>query len=440
MNAPDRPLRLCIFGAPPGTGNLGVTALNRSLLEGIARLAPDASITVFDDCPGTRMDSAPLSDRRLPYQLCGAIPTRRIYLRDSLWRIRLSGRLGGLGNPAIRTIRRADGVLDVTGGDSFTDLYGPRRFRWASLDKLIVLEQGAPLILAPQTIGPFRSAHTRRIGRRILRAATMIWARDARSFAFLRELLGGDFDPDRHRCGVDLAFGLQARRPAQPLAPPVSSWLAEDAPRPVIGFNVSGLLSNNAAASRARFGLRAEYDRAVVGFLRRILRETDANVLLMPHVVTRPGHHEHDPDACASATDALRDVDRTRIATVSGDYDPGEMKWIIARTDWFCATRMHAGIAALSSGVPTAAIAYSHKTRGVYDTCGQGWHVADPRESDTGQVIDHLWQSWMRRSGAAADLRHRLPLVLRQAEGQINAMLACCGAPAQAEPALRRAA
>jgi len=441
MGAPDQPLRLCIFGAPPGTGNLGVTALNRSLLEGIARRAPDAAITVFDDQRGIRMDSAPLPNGRLPYRLCGAIPTRRIYLRDSLWRIRLSGRLGGLGNPAIRALRAADGVLDVTGGDSFTDLYGPRRFRWATLDKLIALEQGAPLILAPQTIGPFRSARSRRIGRRILRAATMIWARDTRSYAFLRELLGADFDPDRHRCGVDLAFALEARRPERPLDPPVSDWLADDASRPVIGFNVSGLLSNNAAASRARFGLRAEYDRAVIGFLQRILRETDANVLLMPHVATQAGHHEHDPDACASVTRALRDVDKRRIATVSGIYEPGEMKWIIARTDWFCATRMHAGIAALSSGVPTAAIAYSHKTRGVYDTCGQGWHVADPRESDTAQVIDHLWESWMHREAAAADLRHRLPFVLRQAEDQMSGMLAGCGIePAQTARDLRRAA
>jgi colanic acid/amylovoran biosynthesis protein len=439
-NAADRSLRLCIFGAPPGTGNLGVTALNRALLEGIARRVEHPSITVFDDCPGLWDARAPVSGRELPYHLCGAIPTRRIYLRDSLWRIRASGRLGGLGNPAIRALRAAGAVLDVTGGDSFTDLYGPRRFRWATLDKLIALEQGAPLILAPQTIGPFSDDRTRRIAQRILRAAAMIWARDARSDDLLRELLATEFDPERHRFGVDLAFGLEARPPAQPLPPPVSSWLAEDAPRPVIGFNVSGLLANDASASQRRFGLRADYSAAVIGFLRRILRETDANVLLAPHVMTRSGHHEHDPDACVSVRDALADCETRRIALTPQTHDPGEMKWIIARTDWFCATRMHAGIAALSSGVPTAAIAYSHKTRGVYDTCGQGRHVADPRESNTDEVISRLWQSWTQREAAAADLRHRLPFVLRQAEAQMDAMLACAGLSAQDEPRLRRAA
>jgi polysaccharide pyruvyl transferase WcaK-like protein len=439
-DAPGRSLRLCIFGAPPGTGNLGVTALNHALLQGIARRVEQPSITVFDDRRGVRDATVSVSDRQLPFRLCGAIPTRRIHLRDSLWRIRLSGRLGGLGNPAVRALRAADAVFDVTGGDSFTDLYGPRRFRWATLDKLIALEQGPPLVLTPQTIGPFGDERTTRTAQRILRAAAMIWARDARSYALLRQLLGADFDPARHRFGVDLAFGLEARPPEQPLPLPVSAWLAPEAERPVIGFNVSGLLCNDAPTSQRRFGLRADYREAVIGFLRRILRETDANVLLTPHVVTRPGHHEHDPDACISIIHSLGDDHAARLALAPLTQDPTEMKWIIARTDWFCATRMHAGIAALSSGVPTAAIAYSHKTRGVYDTCGQGRHVADPRESTTEEVIDRLWQSWTQRAAAAVELRHRLPLVLRQAGDQMDAMLACAGLPARDAPGLRRAA
>ena len=439
-DASGRSLRLCIFGAPPGTGNLGVTALHRALLQGIAQRVEHPALTVFDDRRGIRDAAAPVLDRRLPFQLCGAIPTRRIHLRESLWRIRVSGRLGGLGNPAVAALRAADAVLDVTGGDSFTDLYGPRRFRWASLDKLITLEQGAPLILTPQTIGPFGDERTTRIAQRILRAAAMIWARDARSHALLRELLGADFDPQRHRFGVDLAFGLEARPPVQPLPAPIAAWLAAGSERPVIGFNVSGLLANNAPASQRRFGLRADYREAVIGFLTRILRETDANVLLTPHVVTRSGHHEHDPDACTSIIHSLGDIGAGRLALAPRTEDPAEMKWIIARTDWFCATRMHAGIAALSSAVPTAAIAYSHKTRGVYDTCGQGRHVADPRESSTEEVIDRLWQSWSQRAAAASELRHRLPFVLRQADEQMDAMLACAGLETHAAPERRRAA
>jgi colanic acid/amylovoran biosynthesis protein len=436
----DRPPKLCVFGVPPRTGNLGVTAMHLALLTAITRRAENPLITVFDDRAGIRPETARVAGRDVDYRLCGAIPTRRIYRRHSLWQIRTSGRLGGLGNPVIKAIRRADAVLDVTGGDSFTDLYGPRRFRWVTLDKLITLEQNRPLILLPQTIGPFHGERARRIARRILHSAMMVWARDATSFTVLRDLLGADFDNERHRCGVDLAFGLEDRTPAQPLPEPIASWFADDGRRPIVGCNVSGLIFNNPAAAKARFGLRAEYDRAVILFLRRILHQTDANVLLVPHVLTEHGHHEHDPDACASVAEALREADGRRVAIVGGGYDPCEMKWIIGQCDWFCGTRMHAGIAALSSGVPTAAIAYSRKTLGVFDTCGQGPHVADPRELDTADVVERLWHSWTQRQSAAAHLRHRLPFVLQQAQTQMDEVLASCGIAPPTMTSLRKAA
>ena len=39
----------------------------------------------------------------------------------------LASRLGGLGNRGARAIAAAPAVLDASGGDSFTDLYGQRR-------------------------------------------------------------------------------------------------------------------------------------------------------------------------------------------------------------------------------------------------------------------------------------------------------------------------
>ncbi|MHC4305786.1 MAG: hypothetical protein ACYS15_19130, partial [Planctomycetota bacterium] len=77
----NRPLKLCIFGAGPGTGNLGVSALSLSLLSGIARRVGDPLITVFDDRKGIRQSCVRVAGRDLSYRLCGAIPTRRIYLR-----------------------------------------------------------------------------------------------------------------------------------------------------------------------------------------------------------------------------------------------------------------------------------------------------------------------------------------------------------------------
>ena len=69
--------------------------------------------------------------------------------------------------------------------------------------------------------------------------------------------------------------------------------------------------------------------------------------------------------------------------------------------------RMHATIAALSSGVPAAIVAYSVKARGVFASVGQQRHVADARRLDDDALLDALWrschraQAGRRRAGGA---------------------------------------
>ena len=82
---------------------------------------------------------------------------------------------------------------------------------------------------------------------------------------------------------------------------------------------------------------------------------------------------------------------------------------------------------------PAAAIASSPKTLGVFETCGQGAHVADPRQLDTGEVVERLWQSWAAREEARRSLRAALPAVLRRAEEQMDAIVGECVAHSGAD-------
>jgi colanic acid/amylovoran biosynthesis protein len=434
------PQKICIFGAAPGTGNLGVTAMGLSALAGLTKRLPRAQVTMFDDERGVREATAHVGDRSIAYALCGAVPTRRLHNPDSLWRIRMAGRFGLPGGPAVSVLRHADAVLDVSGGDSFTDLYGPKRFRSVTLEKIIALEQARRLILLPQTIGPFKDPKRRAIAQEILRGAAMVWARDEESYAFIRELLDGDYDPERHRCGVDLAFMLEASSPRTEPPGPVADWLHEDFSAPVFGMNVSGVLFNDVEMARRRFGLKADYRRAVIEIVRGVLNDDrEARVVLASHVFTTPGHFEHDPDAAQAVRSAMGS-DRNRVALVGAGYDPGEMKGFIGRTDFFCATRMHAGIAALSSGTPTSAIAYSRKTRGVFGTCGQAEQVADPRSSETADVVDHILDCWRRRAEIGMSLAESLPAVFEQAEAQMDIIASACVGQRATEPEMRKAA
>lgn len=417
------PLELCLFGAATDTSNLGVSALSVAALSAIARRAPDARVTVFDNGWGTRRAHLPLGGG-FDYDLRGARLSRRLHRRESLWNMRVSGFLGGLANPGIAAIERADAVLDVSGGDSFSDLYGEKRFRSVVLPKRIVLERGGRLILLPQTYGPYRAPSARREAVKIVRAAAMAWARDARSYEVLRDLLGPSFEPNRHRVGVDMAFLLEPRDPSGRLDLRVRDWIESARDEPILGLNVSGLLYNDAGASTC-YGLRGDYRMLVQSLVKKLIHRFAARVLLVPHVMDG-ATEESDVSASAHLVETLDAPDRERVAVVATKLGPAEAKWLIAQCDWFCGTRMHSTIAALSSGVPTAAIAYSGKTRGVFDTCGQGEQVADARVMTAGEVTDVLTRSCGDRLELRASIAERLPEVLDQARSQMDTVVSAC--------------
>ena len=414
-----------VMGAAPDTANLGVSALSVATLTALFARIPEAEVTVLDFGRGLRADTIKREGAEHQFSRYGSVNTRRIYRRESIYNMALSSCFGGLGHPVLRLFRESDAVLDVTGGDSFTDLYGDKFFKSITLRKRILLREQASLVLLPQTYGPFASSRNRHIAQDIVRRSAMAWARDERSFDVLKDLLGDAFDPLRHRSGVDVAFGLPAVQPAEDALGAAAEWLG-DKSAPVAGLNVSGLLMNRPGTAARQYGFQADYGEAVISLVRRLLKDSGARILLIPHVVTPPGHYESDIGACQRVADAVANAADGRVAVMPALHDPREVKWVISQCDWFCGTRMHSTIAALSSGVPAAAIAYSPKTLGVFETCGQGAHVADPRQLDTGEVVERLWQSWAAREKARESLQATLPAVLRRAEEQMDAIVAEC--------------
>ena len=424
----DRPaaqrLRVCVAGAAPDTANLGVSALGYATVTAILRWCPAGEVVLFDHGRGMRDEELSDGPDRLHFRRMGAVHSRRLYRAENLHRMRLRAWATPRWRRAFGSVEGVDAVLDASAGDSFTDLYGPRRFQTVMLTKRIALTADIPLVLLPQTYGPFANSSLRRQAQRVVRRAAMAWARDGASFQVLCDLAGNVFDPARHRQGVDLAFALEPATPPHGDLEPLNAWLERQPGAPLVGLNVSGLLYNRPDEARAQYHLRADYRAAAHGLIERLIEGSDAGVMLVPHVVTRPGHMESDVAACQHVRQHLSPSLRHRVLVAPALDDPRQVKWLIGRCDWFCGTRMHAGIAALSSGVPAAAMAYSVKTKGVFASCGQGSHVADLRDSDAPRVVDHLWQSWLDRGAARAALGSHLPAVRRLAVEQVHESIA----------------
>lgn len=415
----SRRVRVGIFGAPLDTGNLGVSALGLATIEGLVRFAPDGvDCHLFDHGRGSR----PLPcDAPARVTRVGAFYSRRFYRRECLPAALAAARCGLAGlHPLARDLRELDALLDVSGGDSFTDLYGDWRFRAVTAPKALALALGRPLVLLPQTYGPFTTGATRARARELLRSARHVWARDAHSLTVVRELLGPDFDPRRHREAVDVAFGLPARTPAR--GADVVRALAGGG-GPILGLNVSGLLFHREEQARGQYGLATPYRTLAAALLRALLAEPGARVLLVPHVVPPCTPDENDVTACHALRDRLSPELAARVIVAPALSDPREAKWVIGQCDWFCGTRMHACIAALSQGVPTLGIAYSDKTAGVFETIAMGSFVVDARHAEPEALVRRVEESLAARRKTADGLAAAVPQVLARWEAQFRTLL-----------------
>ncbi len=395
-----------VLGAQPDTGNLGVSALHHSIVAGLARRHPDANIVGSGVGFGTQPATTLVDGEPFDYSITGVRVSRRYWRPESIQTTRALARIG-IKTPFARFVAEADGVFDINGGDSFADLYGMHRFREVTLPRQLAYYLGRPTVLLPQTYGPFSSPEVEATARRHVLDATSAWARDEDSFEALRDLVGDDFDPQLHRRGVDVAFALEPR----PID--LDGRLSEVLAGGAVGVNVSGLIYNDPEAP-ARYGLTIDYPAAIERLVRALV-DQGQRVVLVPHVHA-PGSIESDHAACRQVEDEIGD----EAVTTAPDFDhPGSAKWFIAQLEWFCGTRMHATIAALSSGVPCASIAYSLKTRGVFASVGQSSHVADARSTDTATAADIALESFSKRGDAAQELAQTVPPVVTQARDEL---------------------
>lgn len=418
-------MRLALFGASPDTPNMGVSALYMSAITSLSQHLDGVEFVVFDHQLGERSTSLSLSEgRQIKITFYGARGGRRYYRPENLLSMTIASKLGhfgGLLNKGVHLIDICDAVLDISGGDSFSDIYGYSRFDSVCRPKEIALNRGKPLILLPQTYGPYKDKAVRQLAASVVRRSSMAWARDAHSYQALKDLLGRDFAPERYFCGVDMAFSLRPSNAEHMLDGLLKSWIEKrQEAQPLVGFNISGLIYNDPVAASTNYDIKADYRQVVTGFIGRLLKETSARIVLVSHVMDQPGHYESDLAACLDVAEQLDESYSNRVTIAPATLDQSQVKWLVSRMDWFCGTRMHSTIAGLSSGVPTASVSYSDKTKGVFETCGQGKHVADPRYLSTSEVINQLLVSYYSMQEARESLGTHLPNVLRAADEQIR--------------------
>jgi colanic acid/amylovoran biosynthesis protein len=283
--------------------------------------------------------------------------------------------------------RQCDLILDIGAGDSFATIYGFKRFFYYWLSKNIVRQVGTPLILSPQTIGPFDSWLSRNLARQVMRRCERVFARDNLSRAYLSELKLDAVSAE----AIDVAFALPFDR---------VDHGATDKVR--VGVNVSGLLFNGGYTGNNQFGLTLDYAETIRKVLAAFHAMPNVELHLVSHVIEPHMPVEDDVAASAILAKEFPGAIMSPVFT-----RPGEAKSYIAGLDFFTGARMHACIAAFSSGVPVVPMAYSRKFNGLFGTLGYDRIAdckADSAETAVQKILDGFHQREQVRSAVAAAL------------------------------------
>ncbi len=406
---------ITLLNAAPDTGNQGVSALCHSVVAGLTKRGAK-SVTVADHGRGLRRANWGYAS----VNLVGLTHNRRFWRGESLRTAHALVRTGGGFSASARAVARARAVLDISGGDSFTDVYGPKRFEAMVLTKKMALDAGVPLILLPQKLGPFKSPQLAEQATDILRRAKAVWVRDAQSFAFLQNQLGSHFDPQKHKLGVDVAVALPERKPAT-LSSDLKAWLSASRPFSLAGLNVSGLLCNDAENARNAFGLAASHCDQIEALARGLLsNQPNLRLLLISHVHKPETEVESDLAAARNLVRRLGPIAEGRVRVVEENLNAMELKWVLARLDWFAGARMHATIGAFSSGVPTLGLGYTDKAQGVFDECKIGKNVADLRRLTPGALAECAVASFAERDRVQGQLGELLAGIHERATREMD--------------------
>lgn len=251
---------------------------------------------------------------------------------------------------SIKTIKhfmRCDLFIDLTQGDSFTDIYGKARYKDATKIKKVIEKLNVPLILGPQTYGPFSDDEIKKDAIRVIENASCVLARDCISAEYINQNCA-----KKIYAVTDLAF----------LLPYEKKKVQSKSDKVKVGINISALLVKNKLENTHRnFELETDYDKYITSLLDYFRQNKKYEVYIIPHV---------GDDANSLYFDQYPEFD-----FLDSFDSPIEAKNIISQMDIFIGARMHATIAAVSSGVATIPTAYSRKFKGVFNDLGYKYIV-----------------------------------------------------------------
>jgi len=295
----------------------------------------------------------------------------------------------------ISAFRNADFIFDIGQGDSFSDIYGKRRFDGINKIHKIARIQRKPVCMLPQTIGPFKNKRIEQQAIKSVDKSTIVMARDKLSYDFVKSNILQQKNVEEY---IDVAFFMPYQKKV------FSKEFIH------VGLNISALLWHGGYTKNNQFGLKVDYPQLIRSIIEYFLSMPNVKLHLIPHVVGSDYNVEND----YAISYELAEKYNERLILSPLFLTPILAKNYIAGMDFFIGARMHAAIAAFSSGVPVYPMAYSRKFNGLFCDTLDYPYLGDMLVQSEKDIFDNLKIVFERKDELNKIIQERMSGVVKE--------------------------
>lgn len=331
--------------------NKGCEAYAKAIVNELSELEKETNFKIFTRDPDYDAlwmnKSKKVSFIRNPFQ--------RWYRFSRLWQYKLASKLGAVDffnvlNKALKegmnAFQWADAVVSTN--DIFSSTYGGIFQNLAPIKAALSYKK--PVILIGHSIGPFKKDKEIRAFTKTMKRVRLINVRESETLEYLKNL---DLKNVRVELTADPAFCLEPETKNLD-----SIWNAYEISNNEITIGIAP------SQGIAYFGESsyADHFKALRELIDHLINEFNYHVVLIPHVQDIPPKN-NDRVICELLYRKLGFPKDVTLLSLS--HSAEEIRAIVGKLHFMVAERMHAAIASLAQNIPTFAIGYSLKAKGI---------------------------------------------------------------------------
>lgn len=160
-----------------------------------------------------------------------------------------------------------------------------------------------------------------------------------------------------------------------------------------------------------------KYEKDIAFLCDYIINKNNCFVVFIPQVTVE---NHNDDDRVSSRRVISYISNKSSVLMLNDKFDHNVIKSIYGSLDFLIGTRFHSVIFALTSMVPSIAIQYEHKTRGIMRDLDLEKWVIDIDKTDKDELVKMFDDLFVNRSDYLNHLKKQLPSYIEKARGTVE--------------------